>query len=382
MKQYVRILVVMVSAQAACLALGLWLEGRFVRSLPGHQTAVNTGTSDSDSDTPAAVLRPEGELNNSSTDSVWQNSASGIRGLAFLWITGLQAAVAYLIITRLHSETARRQTQTTQMSLQRHSDLLRTRDAVIFGLAKLTESRDPETGNHLERISLYSTRLATALRRDPNYRPQITPSFIKLIGISSALHDIGKVGVEDSILLKPGRLQAEERFVMQLHTEIGGRCIREIERRLGPSNFLQMAREIASYHHERWDGTGYPKGLAGEEIPLAARIVAIADVYDALVTERVYKDAFPHEKCVQLIREEAGRQFDPTLVDVFLEIESEFQSVAQRCADTTGPVRSESSPVADDEKTPTGAIAGETDSPSVCIPEIDGSVVEPPAALC
>ena len=138
-----------------------------------------------------------------------------------------------------------------RISLERYSDLLRTRDAVIFGLARLAESRDPETGDHLERVALYATRLASALRRDPRYRGQLTSSFVKLIGISSALHDIGKVGVEDSILLKPGELEEAERRMMQLHAEIGGKCVCEIESRLGRSNFLQMAREIAFCHHER-----------------------------------------------------------------------------------------------------------------------------------
>ena len=219
------------------------------------------------------------------------------------------------------------------MSLQRYGDLLRTRDAVIFGLAKLAESRDPDTGNHLERIAVYSTRLATVLRRNPRYRRQLTPAFVKLIGISSALHDIGKVGIEDSILLKPGQFEEQERLVMQMHVAIGGKCIREIESQLGRSNFLQMAREIAFCHHERWDGSGYPKGLAGEEIPLAARIVAVADVYDALATKRVYKAAFPHAKCVEMIRAEAGKQFDPAVVDAFLEVEAEFRAIAQRCRD-------------------------------------------------
>ncbi len=137
---------------------------------------------------------------------------------------------------------------------------MRTRDAVIFGLAKLAESRDPETGYHLERIARNARRgWPTPCARRPPSRQQITPGFIKLIGISSALHDIGKVGVQDSILLKPGRLAESERRIMQMHSAIGGKCIREIELRLENPNFLQMARDIALYHHERWDG-GYPQG--------------------------------------------------------------------------------------------------------------------------
>ncbi len=370
----------MISAQAACLAFGLWLEGCFMSSLAERQAVVDARLPEPATEASAAVPPPEHNLNASRTDPASATSASSIRILAFLWITGLQATVAYLIMTRLHSETARKETQATQVSLQRHSDLLRTRDAVIFGLAKLAESRDPETGNHLERIALYSTRLVTALRRHPRYRQQISPSFIKLIGISSALHDIGKVGIEDSVLLKPGKLETEEQFMMRLHTEIGGKCVREIELRLGTSNFLQMAREIACCHHERWDGTGYPKGLAGEEIPLAARIVAIADVYDALSSKRVYKDAFPHEKCVQLVQQEAGKQFDPTLVEVFLQIESEFRGIAQRCADATGPEDSQSPPRAVDDQTLPVPAPDQTGSPSVPIPTIDSSAVPLPPA--
>ena len=153
-----------------------------------------------------------------------------------------------------------------------------------------------------------------------------------MLGISSVLHDIGKVGLEDTVLLKPGRLTDAERKQMQQHTLVAGDCLKEIELRLGASNFLQTAREIALHHHERWDGTGYPTGLAGEAIPLAARIVSIADVYDALRSKRVYKHSFPHEECVQAIRDGAGTQFDPELVEVFLEIETEFAAIARRFA--------------------------------------------------
>ena len=149
------------------------------------------------------------------------------------------------------------------------------------------------------------------------------------------LHDIGKVGIRDSILLKPGKLERQERPLMELHATIGGKCIRDIESRLGKSNFLKMAREIAFNHHERWDGSGYPKGLCGDEIPLAARIVAIADVYDALSTKRVYRAALSHEQCVEFIRREAGRQFDPALVEIFLTLEAEFRNIAENCRDAS-----------------------------------------------
>jgi len=138
------------------------------------------------------------------------------------------------------------------------------------------------------------------------------------------------VGVSDDVLLKRGKLTADERRHMQTHTTLGGECIRQIEKRMGNSTFLAMACEIAFHHHERWDGAGYPAGLEAETIPLAARIVAIADVYDALVSRRVYKEAFEHQKCVEMIRCEGGKQFDSDLIDVFLSIEGQFRAISDR----------------------------------------------------
>jgi HD-GYP domain-containing protein (c-di-GMP phosphodiesterase class II) len=183
-------------------------------------------------------------------------------------------------------------------------------------------------------LPLYSTRLATALQWRSGYHSRINSTFVRLIGISAALHDIGKVGVEDSVLLKPGPLTKTERVLMESHAEIGGKCIRDIELRLGSSNFLQMAREIAISHHERWDGGGYPRALCGEEIPLSARIVAVCDVYDALSTRRVYKAGLAHEKCVEIIREGAGSQFDPEIVHAFQDIQEEFREIALHYVDS------------------------------------------------
>ena len=256
-----------------------------------------------------------------------------VRGITFLWIGGIQVGIAFLVLTHLHTANSQTQMQSNRELLQRERELLRTRNAVVFGLAKLAEYRDPDTGQHLERIALYSNRLAAALRRDSRYRTVVTTSFVKTIGISSALHDIGKVAIEDSILCKPGSLDRNERDRMQEHTALAGECIRQIERHLGNSNFLQMAREIALCHHEHWDGNGYPQGLAGEEIPLAARIVAIADVYDALSSKRVYKEAYAHDRCVRMIRDQAGKQLDPQLVEVFLAVQSDFNDISQRFRD-------------------------------------------------
>jgi response regulator RpfG family c-di-GMP phosphodiesterase len=257
---------------------------------------------------------------------------TGSMGLAgaitLLWVTAPLGLFVYLIITRVYDDHNRTRVQWESQSLAQVQTLQRTRDGIIFGLAKLAEFRDQETGYHLERISACATRLAIALRRHPKYREAINNEFIKMIGISAVLHDIGKVGVPDAILLKPGPLTPDEWVVMRRHTLIGAQCIAEIERRLGNSNFLQMANHIALSHHERWDGTGYPQELAGEQIPLSARIVAVVDVYDALSSRRVYKEALPHAECVEVIRSEAGRHFDPILVEVFLQIEGEIREIA------------------------------------------------------
>lgn len=310
-------------AQAACLAIGLWAHDRL---LTAHEEWARTR---------AAELAADGAPIDAATDGSTAEQMA-IHAIAFVWIAAPQAIAAWLILCRLRGTQERRQMQSQEEAMRTAKELLRTRDAVVFGLAKLAESRDPDTGLHLERIALYSTRLASAMRKHRRYRDVVTASFVNTIGISSALHDIGKVGVEDSILLKPSRLTHEEHFRIQSHTQLGGECIRQIERRLGSSNFLEMAREIALYHHERWDGSGYPVGLKGEEIPLAARIVAIADVYDALRMKRVYKDSKPHEECVRIIREEAGQHFDPQLVEVFLSIQHQFREISERFAD--GPV--------------------------------------------
>jgi HD-GYP domain-containing protein (c-di-GMP phosphodiesterase class II) len=255
-------------------------------------------------------------------------SFPAISGLTYVWLLALLGLLSYMVLARIHDVLEGERSRTATDTLRQSQHLVRTRDAVIFGLAKLTEYRDSDTGDHLERISVYSTTLASALRNHPKFCDEVTPAFVRLIGISAALHDIGKVGVEDHILLKKGPLTAKERTKIEQHTTIAGQCLREIEQRLGGSNFLQMARQIAMGHHEAWNGGGYPKGVAGDAIPLAARIVAVADLYDALSSKRSYKDAFSHERCIKIIREEAGKKLDPNLVDVWLSVESDFRNIA------------------------------------------------------
>lgn len=203
-----------------------------------------------------------------------------------------------------------------------------SRDSAVLGLAKLAEHRDPDTGNHLERVVEYCRLLAKAMARQPAYRHVVTSAFIDDLCRSAPLHDIGKVGIPDSILLKPGKLTSEERRIMEAHVEMGGATLDAMVKRSGSGTFLEMAAHIARYHHERYDGKGYLKGLAGEEIPLAARIVSVADVYDALTSNRVYSPARPHKEAADFLVIGAGTQFDPDVVKAFTDQESGFRAVS------------------------------------------------------
>jgi putative two-component system response regulator len=206
---------------------------------------------------------------------------------------------------------------------------LEGRDLIIFSLAKLAESRDPETGTHLERMREYCRILADELSRLPKYRDLIDPDYVRTLYLTSPLHDIGKVGIPDSILLKPGRLTPEEFELMKEHSRIGGETLDAALHAHPKAEYLRLARDIAWTHHERFDGGGYPRGLKGEEIPICGRIVAVADVYDALTTKRVYKPAFTHEHARAIIMEGRGTQFDSNVVDAFLAREDDILWVKQ-----------------------------------------------------
>ncbi len=210
---------------------------------------------------------------------------------------------------------------------------LESRDVVIFSLAKLAEARDTDTGAHLERIREYSLILAQHLAKQPTLRNVLDGDYIQLLYLTSPLHDIGKVGIPDNVLLKPGRLTAEEFETMKQHVLIGGRTL-DAALRLHPrAKYLQVARDIAFTHHEKFDGSGYPYGLRGEEIPICGRIVALSDVYDALTTRRVYKPAYSHEAAKSIILDGRGNHFDPLVVDAFLESEDRFIAVKERLED-------------------------------------------------
>ena len=210
---------------------------------------------------------------------------------------------------------------------------METRDVVLFALAKLAESRDSDTGRHVERVREYARLIARHLSEHPKYRDSIGDLFVQLIYETSPLHDIGKVGIPDSVLLKPGKLTPQEFAVMQRHTLIGKETLDAALENHPEAKFLRFARDIVASHHERYDGTGYPAGLSGEEIPLCARVVALADVYDALTSERVYKEAYSHETTRQIIIEESGRHFDPDVVDAFLAVEPEMIEIHNRLRD-------------------------------------------------
>ncbi|MTJ82804.1 MAG: two-component system response regulator [Telmatospirillum sp.] len=216
----------------------------------------------------------------------------------------------------------------------RTRDLSALQDVTILALASLAETRDLETGNHIRRTQLYITALARRLKGHPRFAEQLSEGAIAMLGKSAPLHDIGKVGIPDRILLKPGPLSTEEFEVMKTHTTLGCEAIEHAERSLGVKvEFLTVAKEIAFSHQEKWDGSGYPQGLAGDAIPLSARLMAVADVYDALISRRIYKEAMPHDVAVSIILANRGIHFDPDIVDAFQAIAGEFRDIARRFAD-------------------------------------------------
>jgi putative two-component system response regulator len=207
-------------------------------------------------------------------------------------------------------------------------------DVTILALASLAETRDADTGNHIRRTQYYVRALAEQLKTHPRFARFLTDANIELLFKSAPLHDIGKVGIPDRILLKPGHFDAQELQVMKTHAMLGSDAISHAEKSLGTDvDFLSMAKEIALSHQEKWDGSGYPQGLSGDDIPLSARLMAVADVYDALISRRVYKDAMSHQEAVQIIADGKGTHFDPDLVDAFMQISDQFSEIAERFVD-------------------------------------------------
>lgn len=252
--------------------------------------------------------------------SLW--SAGAVIALALTILTG---GLTSLIVRRYEHTLAELNSGLEEQVQRRSRSLMRTRDAVIFGLARLAESRHEDTGAHLERMREYVELLARELAKAD---PRLDEQTVNTIILASSLHDIGKVGVPDFVLLKPGKLTARERAIMKRHTIVGCDCLLAIKRRLGEDDFLTTACQIALSHHERWDGKGYPFGIKGDQIPLPARIVALADVYDALTSDRVYKCALSHEQARKIILQGAGEHFDPLIVEAFLKIERDFARIS------------------------------------------------------
>ncbi len=216
-------------------------------------------------------------------------------------------------------------TQLEELVNEKVNEISESQMSTIFALVKLAESRDDETGDHVERTAELCKLMAIYLRKYPKYSGVIDNEYIDNIYKASPLHDIGKVGIPDGILLKKGRLTEEEFQIMKSHVEIGHDTLKEVYNKYEANTFLQMGMDITRYHHEKWDGTGYPMGIKGEEIPLSGRIMAIVDVYDALRSKRVYKEAYSHAKSVRIIKEGRGKHFDPELVDIFIEHHIEFR---------------------------------------------------------
>jgi len=253
------------------------------------------------------------------------------------------AIVLARVHTHLELKRARDRLRTDNASLEaeiarRMQDNLAVQDVTIRALARLAETRDNETGNHILRTQAYVRELATRVRHHPRFAAELDDDSLQQIAKSAPLHDIGKVGIPDHVLLKPGKLTADEWLVMKSHARLGADAIdRAVRDTLQPMKFLTFARQIAMHHHERWNGSGYPDGLAGDAIPLAARLMAVADVFDAMISRRVYKAPIPFAEVRETMAGERGRHFDPDLLDAFIEGFDAFCAIAGRYADDAAP---------------------------------------------
>ena len=239
----------------------------------------------------------------------------------------LQARVKIHLALKAQADFLRDKSAFLEAEVARRTrEVLAVQDVTIHALASLAETRDNETGNHIRRTQHYVRMLAQHLSSQPRFAAKLTDNYILGLFKSAPLHDIGKVGIPDSILLKPGKLTEAEFEIMKTHTTLGRDALERAEKELGTSvEFLSIAKEIAHSHQEKYDGSGYPQGLAGDAIPLAARLMAVADVYDALISRRVYKEPFSHEKSVEIMRLGRGTHFDPDVFDAFLVLQDAFQ---------------------------------------------------------
>lgn len=259
------------------------------------------------------------------TDIELERSLADTRRTVWGWVAAA-GGFLYLLLFVIFYQAHYRYRRTTLR-------LLETQDVTIHALAYQSEMHDTETGNHIERTTSYVRLLAEELSRGERDRRVLTDKYIDSLAKSAPLHDIGKVGIPDTVLCKPGRFEPAEFELMKKHSEYGASVLRRAEAKLSFESFLKTAIDIAQCHHERWDGNGYPAGLQGEDIPLSARIMAIADIYDALRSRRRYKGPLPHEECCELIRQDSGKALDPAVVEAFLRREKDFLEVSRQLAD-------------------------------------------------
>ena len=246
------------------------------------------------------------------------------------------ARVKLHLALKSHADFLRDKSEFLEAEVARRTrEVMAIQDVTIMVMASLAETRDSDTGNHIRRTQNYVKALAQHLSNHPKFAAQLTDHHIDMLFKSAPLHDIGKVGIPDRILLKPGKLTPEEFEVMKTHTTLGFEAIEHAERQLHMHvAFLSTAKEIALSHQEKWDGSGYPQGLAGDAIPLSARLMAVADVYDALISRRIYKAPMSHEQAVAIIEKGSGHHFDPDITDAFLALQDTFRDIAARYADS------------------------------------------------
>ncbi len=256
----------------------------------------------------------------------------------------LEARVKTHLVAKAYADFLTDKTAYLEKEVARRvQEISAIQDVTIQTLASLAETRDSDTGNHIRRTQHYVKALATRLKSYGRFSAVLTPGMIDSIYKSAPLHDIGKVGIPDRILLKPSRFEPAEFEIMKTHTTLGRDAIQAAENTLGLKvEFLSIAKEIAYSHQEKWDGTGYPEGLAGDAIPVSARIMAVADVYDALISQRVYKQGMSHENALAIIRQGRGTHFDPDMVDAFVEIQIEIRDIASRYRDTDVDIEAKS----------------------------------------
>ncbi|MFO7941757.1 MAG: HD domain-containing protein [Bacillota bacterium] len=252
------------------------------------------------------------------------NVASGTLQSPVNWILRIVVYCAVAVTIGQVSSTSSRRLRTIFANERQRRE---NTEAMIMALVQLASMRNDETGEHLNRVAAYSRLIAEGLQKNTEYRDRITEHYVDTLEQASELHDIGKIGIPDSVLRKPGRLSDAEFELMKTHTTLGAKTLEKVGKRYPDNELVQMATSLALTHHEKWDGSGYPNGLHGQEIPLSGRIMALTDAYDAMRSERVYKKAFSHDYCVEAITENSGTHYDPDIVAIFLENEHEFNRI-------------------------------------------------------